>query len=356
MSVSGARVSDATFSVLVADASGRGVPGRQVIASAMWSSEQDSQPHGGRSDGRSFATDASGRARVRIELTEDERASVRRNNDWLNITLVVLDAAGNPVDVIATTRYLGDKQDQKAQVRTLPDRGAANLRSTLSEPVGTEAAAPAAVSCTYYWEHHAYLSGYMQIGELHRDKDVTLARFTYGQTADSNVDVMVTANSESTWTVSGSYHVGNSLTSEVSATAASNNYHWALRSQFVFQKVRLYRDCLGGPYHAWTGTEQMGVSSWAGGGMTLSNTLAQAARNPAYSQTYGPGGGFSRTTSSLAKWRAAIGLSGATIGAQSGASTNVRIEYQFGSGRPTHYLYGDDAVPAYSKRVFQLTP
>jgi hypothetical protein len=46
---------------------------------------------------------------------------------------------------------------------------------------------------------------------------------------------------------------------------------------------------------------------------------------------------------------------GASIGAQSGASTNVQLEYEFGR-RSTHYLYGDTGLPSVSRRVFQDTP
>ena len=89
--------------------------------------------------------------------------------------------------------------------------------------------------------------------------------------------------------------------------------------------------------------------------MTLSNTLTQPARNTANSATYGPNTGWSRTSGTLVKWSASVSAFGATIGAQSGASTNVKIEYTFGN-RLTHYLYGDTALPSTSKRVLQDTP
>lgn len=76
----------------------------------------------------------------------------------------------------------------------------------------------------------------------------------------------------------------------------------------------------------------------------------------AYSNTVGTYGTWARDENRLTKWSAAATLFGVvTVGAQSGASTNVKYSYEF-LGRPTHYVYGNGSLPDTSSRVFQDTP
>ena len=105
--------------------------------------------------------------------------------------------------------------------------------------------------------------------------------------------------------ITGSVHVENTLDSSVWANAGGQtNYHWALRSQFRFVNMKLFKDCVGGPYRAWVGPQEVHALEWTGGGMTLSNTLTQPARNAANSATYGPNTGWSRASGTLVKWSA----------------------------------------------------
>jgi hypothetical protein len=76
----------------------------------------------------------------------------------------------------------------------------------------------------------------------------------------------------------------------------------------------------------------------------------------AYTSVFGNGTDFHRYQYNFTKWSAAVVIGAATIGAKSGASTEVWIDYVFGSARTTHYLYGNNAVPTSSSRVFQQTP
>ncbi len=330
---------------------GRPLANRSVIVSTMWSSKADWQQHG-RAVGRTAITDALGIASIPIALTDVERAAAHRNDDWVNLTVVTLDENGNPEAFASSSRYLGSKPDQQAQRAHLPHQDRINLRGSVQTRL---AASPAPLaSCTYYWEAYSYQDRYAQVGELHADYDFVDAMFTYGETADSNVDVMSHAGGVD-WYISGSFHVGNSRSASVGVDAPTNNYHWALRTEFTYVKMRLFKDCLGGPYHSFTGSEEVGVLEWAGGGMVNSNPVTQPARNPANSQTYGPGGFWSRSSSYLTRVSTGAGAFGLTFGIQSGASTEVKYYYKFGS-RPTHYLYGDNAKPNTSSRVFQDTP
>jgi hypothetical protein len=289
-------------------------------------------------------TDADGVLTVDLALDDAERTSVQRNDGWMNLTIVTLDRAGNPSAIAALPRKGAGAAGQAIEVvaRERPSR------------LGRAAASLSLASCTYYWEPYQYQDRYAQVGELHADYDFTKAQFTYGETADSTIDAMAKSSGVD-WFASGTFHVGNPRSSSIGINAPTTSYHWALRTEFTYLRMRLYKDCVGGPTRAWTGSEEVGAIEWSGGGMVLSNPVTQPTRNPALSQTYGPGSFWSRSSSTLTRYGLGAGAFGLTFGIQSGASSEVRYDYAFGS-RPTHFLYGNDAKPATSTRVFQDTP
>ena len=349
---------DAVVRVRVTDAHGAPLRHARVVTTVLWTSKADYERFG-RASSRLGRTNEMGTLDVALRLTAHERSAVARNGDWLNLSLVAVDDRGVVVSSTAATRYIGANDDERRKAAKLANHDLVRMsasgasRAPKVESAGATAATTS-TSCTYYWEAASYALRYAQVGELHVDYDVTYARFTYGRTADTTFDVAV-KSSGSDWMLSGSVHLANSLDASVYANAGGQtNYHWALRSQFRFVNVRLYKDCVGGPYHFWTGSEQWIAVEWTGGGMTLANTLTQPARSAANTWTFGPHTGWSRAASRLVKWTAAVSIFGVTVGAQSGASANVKIEYTFG-GRPTHYLYGDTGLPGSSKRVFQDT-
>lgn len=349
---------DAVVRVRVTDSAGAPLAGAAVLTSVFWASKADYERYG-RARGRLLRTDASGELLVPIALDRQQRAAVSRNGQWMNISVVALDADGQVIAEAATSRYLGRRADKRIQGRSMAHADVVHLvardRGIAATSIDASGAAAALVPCTYYWDADGYRNRYAQVGELHVDFDVTNARFTYGQTADTTFDVAAKAGTDD-WSIIGSVHIENTLDSSVWASAGGQtNYHWALRSQFRFVNMKLFKDCVGGPYRAWVGSQEVYALEWTGGGMTLANTLTQPPRNAANSATYGPNTGWARASGTLVKWSANVSAFGATVGLQSGASTNVKIEYTFGN-RVAHFLYGDTAMPTTSKRVFQDTP
>ncbi len=350
---------DAFVRVHITVAAGAPVAGAAVLTTVLWTSKADFERHG-RPRGQLLLADAVGRLVVPIRLDRQQRAAVDRNGGWANISVTALDAAGRPIAQATTSRYVGTQVEKRQQAQSMPHAGVVRLvlarnggePDTWTDP---SIAQPSITPCTYYWDADGYSNKYAQVGELHVDYDVTFARFTYGRTADTTFDVAAKA-AGGNWSITGSVYVGNSLATSVYANAGGQtNYHWALRTQFRFVNMKLFKDCLGGPYRAWVGAQEVHALEWTGGGMTLSNTLSQPARSAANTATYGPNTGWSRSSGTFAKWSASVSPFGVSLGAQSGASTNVDVEYAFGSRR-THYLYGDTALPTTSKRVFQDTP
>ena len=343
--------------VRVTDSAGAPLAGAAVLTTVLWTSKADYERHG-KARGRLLRTDATGALIVPIKLDRQQRAAVSRNGDWVNISIVAFDAGGQLLAQATTSRYLGSRAEERVQARTMEHAGVVHLVDRSGGAASTAGAASIEadlVPCTYYWDADGYSNRYAQIGELHVDYDVTTARFTYGETADTTFDVAARAGTAD-WSFIGSVHVGNTLDTEVFANGGGQtNFHWALRTQFRFVNMKLFKDCVGGPYRAWVGSQEVHALEWTGGGMTLSNTIAQPPRLAANTATYGSNTGWTRSSGTLVKWAATVGAFGARLGAQSGASTNVRLEYAFG-GRRTHYLYGDTALPTTSKRVFQDTP
>ena len=353
-----ARGPDAVVRVRVTDAAGSVIAGAEVLTTVLWTSKGDYERHG-KARGRLFRTGPSGEVIVPIRLDRQQRAAVGRNDDWMNVSVVGLDANGQPVAQATTSRYIGSDAERREQARQMIHSGVVHLVDRggvrASRAPGAAAIEAASGPCTYYWDEDGYMNRYAQVGELHVDFDVTTAQFTYGESADTTFDVVGKAGTGD-WSVIGSVHVGNTLTTEVRANGGGKtNFHWALRTQFRYVNMKLFKDCVGGPYRAWVGPQEVHALEWTGGGMTLSNTLPQPARTSANTATYGPNTGWSRFSATFVKWAAGAGAFGATIGVQSGASQNVKVEYEFGNGT-THYLYGDTGLPTVSKRVFQDTP
>jgi hypothetical protein len=349
---------DAVVRVRVTDSAGTPLAGTEVLATVLWTSKADYERHG-KPRGRLFRTDPSGEVIVPIKLDRQQRAAVGRNGEWVNVSVVAFDAGGRPVAQATTSRYIGANPRAREQARQMIHSRVVDLvdggRARSSQAPGVTAIEAALGPCTYYWDADGYMNRYAQVGELHVDFDVTMARFTYGKSADTTFDV-VGKSGAGNWSVIGSVHVGNTLTTEVWANGGGKtNFHWALRTQFRYVNMKLFKDCVGGPYRAWVGSQEVHALEWTGGGMTLSNTIPQPARMAANTATYGPNTGWSRFSATFVKWAAGAGAFGASIGVQSGASQNVRVEYQFGN-RNTHYLYGDTGLPTVSKRVFQDTP
>jgi hypothetical protein len=349
---------DAVVRVRVTDSADAPLAGAAVLATVLRTSKAAYDRHGS-ARGRLLRTDAFGELIVPIKLDRQQRAAAGRNGDWVNISIVALDIGGQPVAQATTSRYIGSRAEEREQERLIMHSGVVHLVDRARVRAGGTADAATIqanlVPCTYYWDADGYMNRYAQVGELHVDFDVTTARFTYGETADTTFDVAAKSGTGD-WSFVGSVHVGNALATEVYANGGGQtNFHWALRTQFRFVNMKLFKDCLGGPYRAWVGSQEVHALEWTGGGMTLSNTITQPPRLAANTATYGSNTGWKRSSGTFVKWAATVGAFGARLGAQSGASSNVRLEYAFG-GRRTHYLYGDTALPTTSKRVFQDTP
>ncbi|HEY3522713.1 MAG TPA: hypothetical protein VGK63_03330, partial [Candidatus Limnocylindrales bacterium] len=97
-------------------------------------------------------------------------------------------------------------------------------------------------------------------------------------------------------------------------------------------------------YRGYDHTEAM---RWVGG-ITYDTTSIgyYDNRRTAYWNLFGGNSTFTRSTNTMAKVQFAVTVFGVNLGAQSGSSVNVTTHYDFGSGRASHYLYGQSAYPS----------
>jgi hypothetical protein len=332
---------DGAITIAVMDADGRPSDGARVLVSL--------QPVGMVERGTRFparlagVTDANGIVVLPQPITRAERAIADRNDGWVNYAATALGGDGRVLSVTGFSRYVGDDPSQTARttnasgrvVRLTPQAG----RAGIGPSVGTWCV-------NWDWEVMATDRRPVVVGELHTQAD-TSASFTYGRTADSDIDIGW--HDGAGWYVSGSVHSGTTRTSSVTKNVGIY-FENQITTDFRFAKLGLYADCLEG--HLFQGHMQAVATSWRGGIMNGQWVGYNDGQRNEYDVAFGMDTEFDREDGDFTKWTGAVGVFGASLGAQSGASSSVRIHYAFGTGRGIHWLYGDDADPPDAHRIF----
>jgi hypothetical protein len=354
--------------VHVVDASGHAIPHARVALAVMPSGRRVA-PGRVAAARRTRAADAHGLVRwSNLSLTPRESRLATANGGWLNLTALVLDAAGQPIAATSLSRYVGSaaasvgRSESAAVVRVPGTAGAASLRdaagvrgaattsrqgpTTSRQGPTTSRQGATTATCTwpsnYRWELDTTSTAWTAIGELHVAGD-SKATLTYGRTADSSIDAAFKVGG--TWSLGGSVHIGNSNSTSVSETLGPYLYRHVL-SRFSYGLWKLYSDCAEG-WHIYRGYDHTEATRWVGG-ITYDTTSISYYDNhrTAYWNLFGRNSSFSRSTSTFAKVQLAVTVFGVNLGAQSGSSVNVTTRYDFGAGRSSHYLYGQSAYPS----------
>jgi hypothetical protein len=199
------------------------------------------------------------------------------------------------------------------------------------------------------------------IGELHVAKDAT-GTFTYGvgSRADSHISVGLSSGG---WHLGGFSHVSASDSAVVGISNVGDDWAHQLTSRFsygLYQHDRWTLDPVTGSRIFCGSSKSVGPRRWLGNiqvGTDLSQYLHLCTTTyKATALSYAPKAFFDRTSRKLKTWEGAayVNVGGATLGlrAWSGASQWVTYHYKFGTKYPTHWLCGNDDVPAYSSRIF----
>jgi hypothetical protein len=329
--------SGVSVSVEIGDANGESVANSHVALSIL----PTARLHVTRIPiGHLARTDRHGRAAWQLALTKRERAGVEANGGWLNLLAQVVAEDGRPLAVEAFSIYLGADPSVPARLEGRPEP-----RLTVPSPSELAARPAAGTTCSnWHWKLTSTAELYTDIGQLHVSADTPTARFSYGSSADSDIDLGY-RNGTAGWTLSGSIHIGNATGTTTVANKSSYWYRHVL-SRFRYGLWKLYADCYEGEvYQNQQHTEAM---EWIGGGQDGTTSLSywDNRNHSGYRWLdFGPGYEWSRSTNDLSKIAGSVSAFGASLGAQSGASTTVTYYYKFGS-RAHHYLYGLTAYPS----------
>lgn len=183
------------------------------------------------------------------------------------------------------------------------------------------------------------------VGELHTTLDMQ-ATFTYGSTADSDIDIGFSTAFSGPWSMSGSRHVGNQSSGEVT-WSKGENFHRKLLTSFMYAKYR--KVGCAGTYYTVEAVE------WRGGALAGGPADDPTARcrgiEPLKKVPQGRGTAFKRESSRAVRHGVSATIFGVSLGATSGYSTHVKAHWKFGSARD-HFLCGDTGPPASAMRIF----
>jgi hypothetical protein len=298
--------------------------------------------------GQRTTSGGTGRAAWRVHLTPSQRSAVRANGDWLNLQAAALGGDDSPTAFVGFSLYLGSEKSQLAESRSRPKPNLTVRRDTKPAGMTRQRAAAgqsgAGTSChNYHWKLASTSVQWTETGQLHVSGDTTKAQFTYGRTADTDISAAYRV-AGGAWSLSGSTHVGNSLTSASTKTASSFYYRHEL-SQFQYGLWKLYADCYEGEIYQ--NQDHTEVLMWIGGGLDGTTSISywdNRSHANYYFYDFGPNWDYTRSTSSLSGIDAAVSVFGATLKSQSGASSYVKYYYLFGS-QAHHYLYGLTRYP-----------
>jgi hypothetical protein len=339
--------------VRVVDATGGRLGGAAV---ALAFAEQGAAQ---RSLGRITTSDAKGIARWPLALSDSEQRAVDVNGGWLNVHAYVLNQVGDPVSTVSFSKYLGTDAEYVARQALRP--AATTLRVDPRQLLGTVRKGAIKKGVIYrpqdigecwstYWELVDVMDKNTTVGEMHIASDTPTYKFTYGKSADSDIDVGV-KQSFGGWTISGSAHVGNSQT-DADGTTQHGPYYRGFMTEFRYERWQLFSDCTTGN-HIYRGSDEVDPAEWRGGFTPgcCSISFYDNNRQTCCDLHYGPGGFMDRSSNDFKKLSAAVSVFGVTLGAQSGSSTNVKIHYDFGQNAH-HYLYGLTQLPSAAGMVY----
>jgi hypothetical protein len=186
------------------------------------------------------------------------------------------------------------------------------------------------------------------VGELHTPADSS-ATFTYGQSADSDVSVGVSADGVH-WSLSGTEHVGTSRSNSFTAPLGASSGR-LITSGFEYTsgtwKWSIVGGLCGNKYSVRPGT-------WDGGGnfgadvSSLDNHCKAGTKN---TQDLGPGYTWSTGTEAAHTFDGGVSVFGVGLGVRSGFSRNVQAHWVMGRSAH-HYLCGSDGPTTTASRIY----
>jgi hypothetical protein len=195
-------------------------------------------------------------------------------------------------------------------------------------------------------------SAYARVGELHLTQDET-GSFTYGERADTTVQVKVQLSPGGAWTASGGLEVGNSRQSSVSWPKSSSNGR-VLSTSFTFKKYKVDYQPNGmcDRLDYW----EIRATQWEGGAgleeyvHDFDNHCDDAFRE--HARHFAAGVSYSTGTQRAITWSFGVLVFGIGLSTTSGFSRWVTHDWRFGDNWRWYHLCGPGNFPNVAARIF----
>jgi hypothetical protein len=306
----------------------------------------------------SATTDVEGTFRVRTRAAKAIVAAADRNGGTVPLDVVVQRGDLSTVVVVtdavtdATRTSSGRVAGSSEGITVVLD--AASPGTERISLVAAEAVphAPVPPPCRVVRRLISTDSAYARVGELHLTQDET-GTFTYGERADTTVQVKVQLTAGGPWTAGGGVEIGNSRQSSVTWRKPSSNGR-VLSTAFTFKKYKVDHGppgiCDRGDY--W----QIRATQWEGGaGLEeyvhgFDNHCDDAFRENA--RHFAPGVSYSTGTQQAIKWSFGVLVFGIGLSTTSGFSQWVTHTWRFGDNWRWYHLCGPGNVPNVAARIF----
>lgn len=307
-------------------------------------------------------SDSHGRYQLAATPSAQMLAEANRNDGWVNFEVTVDSAAGTTAH--SFSRAWHDKawstkgrQDLAGplDVQYIYDAKGRLLNGSPKDTSSgaAEATTATARGCQYVIDTTYRLS--TRLGQHHNASNSD-SYWQYGATADSDIDVGFKPWSpSSSWTISGSYHAGNSLSTSVTSSKTAAFHAW-IRTDMRYQKghIRDYFGAANGSLCSGTsmrvGDQKTAVQTWAGGvgSDTGSGAFDRGCiQSPmsSYRGTYPPGSGLTIATSRATRSSVAVTTPYLNLGGTSGYSNKMDMHWDSKRGRGVWLcgITGDEA-------------
>jgi hypothetical protein len=332
---------DGTFLVPVSVESGSGAAG-VVVHGYVWPS---STPTIGRPEepvaSAQAVTDAHGDTDLVFVMTPSLAAVAASDDGVLNVDVTATGSAGTgtlsvPRAVSASALssfHLAPKQIGRAAAANdlahrYPQAARAKIRLTPRLASATSPDDPGKPVCARTLISRA-LGVPTRAMDLHANSFIT-ATFTYGTSADSEIDVGVGNSSSGPFSVNGSFHVGNTRTQTAHAST-SDRTAYAVEIQVEEDKWVYSIACgISNPY-------RVIPSAWDGG-LYTAGPVALGEYCTGTGSFFSSPGGYAKSTGTDTKFSGALNAFGFSAGASSGYSSNADISFNIPAGH-TDYTF-----------------